>query len=64
MDLFPDAQIFMDGLHIAKKHKAVEEYVQTFLKTYRLTEDARYSKNNALRAALHERDTEIMEIDL
>ena len=36
MDLFPEAQVFLDGHRIAKKHKAVEEYVQTFLKTYRL----------------------------
>ena len=64
MDLFPEAQVFMDGFHIAKKHKAIEEYVQVFLKTYRLTGDTKYSKNNALRIALHERDTEIMEIDL
>ena len=63
MDLFPEAQVFLDGMHVAKKHKAVEEYVQTFLKTYKLTGDVKYSKNNALREALHERDTEIMEID-
>ena len=64
MDSFPEAQIFMDGFYIAKKHRTVEEYVQAFLKTYRLSGDAKYSKNNALRIALHERDTEIMEIDL
>ena len=64
MDLFPEAQVFLDGHRVATKHKAVEEYIQIFLKTYRLTGDARYSKNNALKEALHERDTEILEINL
>ena len=62
MDLFPEAQVFQDGLFVATKHKVVEEYIQVFLKTYRLTGDIKYSKNNALRVSLHERDTEIMEI--
>ena len=64
MDLFLEAQVFLDGMHVAKRHKAIEEYVQIFLKTYRLTGDIRYSKNNALREALHERDTEILELDI
>ena len=62
MDLFPEAQVFQDGLFVATKHKVVEEYIQVFLETYRLTGDIKYSKNNALRVSLHERDTEIMEI--
>ena len=62
MDLFPEAQVFQDGLFVATKHKVVEEYIQVFLKTYQLTGDVKYSKNNALRVSLHERDTEIMEI--
>jgi hypothetical protein len=64
MDLFPEAQMFLDGMYIAKKHRVIEEYTQVFLRTYRLTGDAKYSKNNALKEALHERDTEIMEIDI
>ena len=51
MDAFPEAQNFLDGMYHAKKHKCVEEYG-----------DIKYSKNNALRVSLHERDTEIMEI--
>jgi len=33
-----------------------------FLETYRLNGDIKYSKNNALKISLHERDTEIMEL--
>jgi|TARA_R110000851_G_scaffold41334_1_gene103805 hypothetical protein len=62
MDLFPEAQTFQDGLMVATKHKVVEEYIQVFLTTYRLTGDIKYSKNNALAQAMHERDTEIMEL--
>ena len=64
MDSFPEAQNFLDGMYVAKKHKCVEEYVQVFLKTYKLTGDIKFSKNNALKHAMHERDTEIMEIDI
>ena len=62
MDLFPEAQTFQDGLMVATKHKVVEEYIQVFLTTCRLTGDIKYSKNNALAQAMHERDTEIMEL--
>ena len=62
MDLFPEAQTFLDGMIVAKKHKAVEEYTQVFLQTYRLTGNAKHSKFNALREALTERDTELMAI--
>ena len=62
MDAFPEAQNFLDGLHHATRHKCIEEYVQVFLETYRLTGDIKYSKNNALAQAMHERDTEIMEL--
>ena len=62
MDLFPEAQTFQDGLMVATKHKVVEEYIQVFLTTYRLTGDIKYSKNNALAQAMHERDTEMMEL--
>ena len=45
MDAFPEAQNFLDGLHVAKRHKCEEEYTQVFLQTYKLTGDIKYSKN-------------------
>ena len=64
MDAFPESQNFLDGLHVAKRHNCEEEYTQVFLQTYKLTGDIKYSKNNALRVAMHERDTEILEINI
>ncbi len=64
MDLFPEAQTFLDGMIVAKKHKAIEEYTQVFLQTYKLTGNAKHSKFNALKIALNERDTELMGIPI
>ena len=49
---------------VAKKHKAIEEYTQVFLQTYKLTGNAKHSKFNALKIALNERDTELMGIPI
>ena len=44
--------------------KAIEEYTQVFLQTYKLTGNAKHSKFNALKIALNERDTELMGIPI
>ena len=64
MDAFPEAQNFLDGLHVAKSPKCEEEAPPVFLQTDKWTGDRKYSKNNALRVAMHERDTEILEINI
>jgi hypothetical protein len=62
MDLFPEAQTFLDGMIVAKKHNVIEEYTQVFLHTYKQTGNAKHSKFNALKIALNERDTEILPV--
>lgn len=64
MDLYYEAQIFLDGLRQAERKGCKETYVQYFLFSFKKTDDARYAKNVALTNALSERDTSTLEMNI
>tara|TARA_A100000172_G_scaffold68500_1_gene48295 strand:+ start:345 stop:542 length:198 start_codon:yes stop_codon:yes gene_type:complete len=64
MEYSRDAQNFIDGLQRAIKLDVRDEYIHYFLKTYRQVDNTKYSKDNALRIALGETDTDMINLEL
>mgnify|MGYP001429449563 CR=1 FL=1 len=64
MEYSRDAQNFIDGMQRAIKLDVRDEYIHYFLKTYKEVNDTKFCKNNALRIALGETDTDMLNLEM